>query len=488
MLGQVLGGMMGQVAVGRSIARAYGFVFGRIFTVLGLAWIGAVFYAGLALVMIRQIPDMQALHEAMLAGHAGAALWHVPVMLVSLLVVASIAIPLTREALDEGGEFVVAQFVLGARELRYFLALIRLGVILVAVLAAGALVTTETPAAAKLLAAHWPQLQPTLDRWPVVSGVQIGLGAVAGLIALVLALRFGFLLKAVAAVEHHASLRRAWALSRGNTLSILTVVLLVTIPAYIALFAVAYAVIGQPLLEAYRQLFATGATKSGAALLALYAAYGVAFAALAAFKMLLLVALMAGAGAEAYRELTADEDGGAIGHAIAPDDHRDREPVHHYHEDHGQQQSHAAEVVVHHEQEDGGGHRIGDGHAPADGYQTEFDHEVPNHDSQELVYAEPAHQEPTPDDQAAPTQVDECPGLGAAPLPYTSGGATMLIQQSYEYQHDDDESCDCQIHAMPAHAHDDPHDVQVIVHEPEPVTSLSASNTESERLLVLEQA
>lgn len=487
MLGQVLGGMMGKVAVGRSIARAYGFVFGRIFTVLGLAWIGAVFYAGLALVMIHQIPDMQALHEAMLAGHAGVALWHVPVVLVSLLVVASIAIPLTREALDEGGEFVFAQFVLGARELRYFLALIRLGVILIAVLAAGALVTTETPAAAKLLAAHWPQLQPTLDRWPVVSGVQIGLCAVAGLIALVLALRFGFLLKAVAAVEHHASLRRAWALSRGNTLRILTVVVLTAIPAYLALFGIAYALLGQPLLEAYRQLFATGTAKQGAALLALYAAHGAAFAALAAFKMLLLVGLMAGAGAEAYRELTADEDGGAIGHAVAYDDHRDQEPAHH-HLDHGQPESHAAEGVAHHEHEDGAFRRIDDGHASAGGYQTEFGHEVPNHDSQELVYAEPAHQEPTLGDQTAHTQADECPGLGAEPLPYTSGGATMLVQQSYEYQHDDDESCDCQIHAMPAHAHDDPHDLQAIVQEPEPVTSLSEPNTESERLSVLEHA
>ncbi len=501
MLGQVLGGVMSKVAVGRSVAHAYGFVFGRIFAVLGIAWMGAVLYAGLARIMIHQIPAMQALREASLAGHAAAALWHLPIVLVLLLIVASIAIPLTREALGEGGEFVFAQFVLGARELRYFLALIRLGVIVIAVLAAGAFALEQMPAAARLLAAHWPQIQPTLDQWPVVAGLQAGVCAGAMLLALVLVLRFGFLLRAVAAVEHRASLTRAWALSRGNTLRILMVVLLTAIPAYILLFAIAYALLGQPLFDAYREFLAAGAAQPGAALLALYGAHGAAFAGLAALKMLLLVGLMAGASAEAYRTLTADggegtaqeslhnHDDGAQHHHEEHhhDDHQGHAPAQSHHEDHDEHAVQAAEDVG----QDGTGHEELEHHAQEPAYE-------------EPAYEEPAHEEhareePAHGDHVPHAAIDAGARLDDEPVQYYAT-APEPAPPADQYQHDDDETCDCQVHAVPAQTHDDPHDAHAIELEPgdaarlgvaaaEPVMADEpAHSDEDENVLVLEPA
>jgi hypothetical protein len=411
-----------------------------------------------------------------LAGHAQAALWHVVTVLASFLVMASIAIPLTREALDEGGEFVFAQFVLGARELRYFLALIRLGVIMIAVLAAGVFAAAGIPAAAKLLAAHWPGLQGQFDHWPIVHGVQISICALAFLTALIAALRFGFLLKAVAAVEHRASLSRAWALSRGNTVRILMVVVLAAIPAYVVLFAIAYAFLGQPLLDAYRDAFAAGAAKPGAALLALYAARGAAFACLAALKLLLLVGLMAGASAEAYRTLTADEDDGAAHEAAARhheepalaaqdahhERHREEPAQEHGHEEHGHE-DHGHEETGHDDQ----GHH----HAAVE----------PALAAQEAE--EPLTQDPVREDTVFQAEGDVAYETEGEPVPRAA-----IIEpppQGYELQHDDDESCDCQIHATPVYVFDDPHDVHVI----EPVLAVEpVRSSEGEDIQVLEPA
>ncbi|MDE2350831.1 MAG: hypothetical protein KGL66_02980 [Alphaproteobacteria bacterium] len=472
MLGQVLGGMMGKLAVGRSIARAYGFLFGRIFTVLGIAWMGTVLYGGLALLTIRHLADLQTVHDATLAGHAWAALWHLAVVLVSLLIVASIAIPLTREALDEGGEFVFAQFVLGARELRYFLALIRLGVIVIAILAAGGFAASEIPAGAKWAAAQWPQLQTTFAHWPVVAGLQIGLCAAALLSALVLALRFGFLLKAVAAVEHRASLSRAWALSRGNTLRILLVVVLAAIPAYLVLFAIAYALVGQPLLDACRALLTTAiAAKPAAVLLALYAAHGGAFAALAALKLLLLVGLMAGAGAEAYRALTADEDDDGA-HEPAAHHHEapapSRHDVHHYEEPPPEEPHHeepalqAPEPVHHAAARDDEPASYAPVAVAAHGFAYEG---VP-------ATVTPAPAELPPEDEAvivAEASPDAVPGDEALALPDSVPG----------FQHDDDESCACGAHALPAHTPDDPHDAHIFDAEPEETPLAAAAAVHS---------
>ena len=463
---------MSKVAVGRSVARAYGFLFGRIFTVLGTAWMGAVLYAGLALVMIREIPAMQNIREAALAGLAEAALWHLAVVLASFLVMASIAIPLTREALDEGGEFVFAQFVLGAREMRYFLAVIRLGVIVIAVLAVGTFAAAEIPAAAKLLVAHWPGLQAQFDHWPIVHGVQIGICALAFLITLTVALRFGFLLKAVAAVERHASLLRAWTLSRGNTLRILMVVLLAVIPAYVVLFAVAYAFLGQPLLDAYRDAFAAGAAKPVAALLALYAAHGVAFGCLAALKLLLLVGLMAGASAEAYRTLTADEDDSAMHEGAAHNHHEERhhdehhqEPAHHHHdEDHGEHEAQTAEDQGHDEHGHEASRHAEDVQAPYDGHAPEYDHEEPENHPQELALEEAT------ENHVSHVLADG--GHGDESAQQAAADFAEPVRQSYQYEHDDDERCDCQTHAMPEHALDDPHDVHVIEPKPDEAASL----------------
>lgn len=328
---------MNKVSVGRSVARAYGFLFGRIFTIAGLSWVGALFYAALSFVLLQRVGTMQAesMREAAMAGHPQAALLHLAIAIGGLLIVAGIAIPLSRDALGERGEFKIAHFTIGGRELHYFLAMLRLYVFVIVLAAAGAFAVKYMPAGVAFATAQLPQLA----QWPVLHAAHIAVAVLIAVLILLAMLRFGFLLMPVAAVEEHASLARAWSLSSGNTLRILAVILAVLIPAYALLFAGEYALLGQPLLDAYRGLFAAW-PDGRVAILQFYMGHGGVFAAVAGVKLALVLSLLTGASAAAYRTLTGADEGamemsGMADHGHGMHGHDDRGHDAHGHEEHG---------------------------------------------------------------------------------------------------------------------------------------------------------
>lgn len=328
---------MNKVSVGRSIARAYGFLFGRIFTIAGLSWVGVLFYAALSFVLLQRMGAMpaEAVRAAAMAGHPQAALFHLAIALSGLLIVAGIAVSLSRAALGEGGGFKIAHFTIGGRELRYFLAMLRLYVLVIVLAAAGAFAVKYMPAGVEMATVQLPQLA----QWPVLHAAHIAVAALTAVLILFAMLRFGFLLIPVAAVEEHASLARAWSLSGGNTWRILAVMLAVLLPAYALLFAGEYALLGQPLLDAYRGLFAAWPNGRGA-VLQFYMGHGGIFAAGAGVKLALVLSLLTGAGAAAYRTLTgADESAmemsGMADRGHDMQGHDDRGHDVHGHEEHG---------------------------------------------------------------------------------------------------------------------------------------------------------
>src|SRR5471030_1348140 len=90
---------MQKIAVGKSIARAYGFLFGRIFQIIGLAWLPALIYACGYYLFLQNLPDMLPVDP-----HNGASLVHALELyatfgVVALLVHAVLSISLTQEAL-----------------------------------------------------------------------------------------------------------------------------------------------------------------------------------------------------------------------------------------------------------------------------------------------------------------------------------------------------------------------------------------------------
>jgi hypothetical protein len=200
---------------------------------------------------------------------------------------AVIAVPLTRQRFGLREERVAVHLVIGARELRLFFAFTRYYAVIAATLlafaiAAGVAISQGTQyAAAHGLAHAW--LGVPLQTW-----LNSAAAALAVLLFLAFAVRFGFLLDAIGAVEDRAKLTRARALSRNNFWRIALTLFIVTVPAGL-LFAACETTFG-------------GLTAGGQG-------YFVAPAETAKFVGVLTVALvvlhglLAGASATAYSEM-----------------------------------------------------------------------------------------------------------------------------------------------------------------------------------------
>ncbi len=118
---------MAKISVRHCVAQAYGLLFGQPFTLIGLTWLPALFYA-LATAWLIQRMDM-AMAAAVPSGDG--ILGQYALFYFALLVVATalfggtIAVSLTRQAFALREERVAAYLVIGARELRLFFALTR---------------------------------------------------------------------------------------------------------------------------------------------------------------------------------------------------------------------------------------------------------------------------------------------------------------------------------------------------------------------------
>jgi hypothetical protein len=308
---------MAKISVRHGIARAYGFLVGRLFQVLGLSWLPAVFYAVAATFLIQRMSGAMQSAVPSDAGLLGeyALFYLVALVVVTAFLGAVIAVPLTREAMSQHDEWAAAHFVVGPREGRMFFALLRFYAVVILALvalafAAGIAVTT---------AARYAEAQHLhLDWGGIRFQVWLNLGAalVAAAVFLVVAARLGFMLSPMAAAEKHVSLARAWHLSRGNFWRIAFTYLAVGLPAALLIVTCETSLGGLEMgktLPSGMQAFYTVQHDHIAV-----------FATILAAGLVVLQALFAGASASAYEEL-ADAAAYETAPAAAPVYH---EPAH----------------------------------------------------------------------------------------------------------------------------------------------------------------
>ena len=217
---------MQPIPVGETIAFAYRFLFARIGTIIGIAWLPAVLSSAASYLISTyaathraelEVGDPQAAMAYFLVSFAG--------LMVTVFAASVVAVAITRQVLGQGSSGMVLYFAAGRSEWRMFAANIRY------LLAIGALVGLATLIAmlAFLLAGV-----PLDGSEPVQPSAAIIL---AGLISLFVFLyafativRVGFLLPPSIAAEEKGGLRRSFELTKGNFWRVLAIMLALAFP------------------------------------------------------------------------------------------------------------------------------------------------------------------------------------------------------------------------------------------------------------------
>ncbi len=295
---------MAKISVRHSVAQAYGLLFGRPLTVIGLTWLPAVFYGVGADFLIHRMDAAMAVAVPSANGLFGqyAFFSFIALVVATAFYGAVIAVPLTRQAFGLHEEQVAVHLVVGAREFRLFFAFLRyyaIAVTALVVLAIGAGIAITQGlhyAATHGLPAVW-------HGYPLETWLNSLAGAITVITFAVLAVRYGFFLDAIGAVEDHAKLRRAASLSRGSFWSIATTLFVVGGPACLVLLACE---------------MTFGGLNLNLSSIGLAAADTTPFAGILAAGLMVLHTLMAGASAGAYSELAEQ----------AAQDSETYEPVH----------------------------------------------------------------------------------------------------------------------------------------------------------------
>jgi hypothetical protein len=276
---------MVRISVRHSVAAAYGLLFGRPFTVVGLTWLPAAFYAYAATYLIRHMNSVAALGAPGTTGRLGEFAYlpnFIALVAATALFGALISVSLSRHAFGMREEPAAAHLVFGMREFRLFLALLRyyalvVGSIVVFALVAGIAISQLTRNLSLPTVAITTQVAP-LETW--LNSVAATIASIFGLIC---AVRYGFFLPAIATVEDSARMGRARGLSQGNFWTLTAITLIVGGPAGILLVASEKTLVG---------LGIAGVS-----------ANALPFAAILTVGLIVLYALFAGASAAAYSEM-----------------------------------------------------------------------------------------------------------------------------------------------------------------------------------------
>jgi hypothetical protein len=280
---------MAKISVRHSVAQAYGLLFGRPLTVIGLTWLPAVFYAVGADFLIHRMDAAMAVAVPSANGLFGqyAFFYFIALVVATAFYGAVIAVPLTKQAFGLREEQAAVHLVVGAREFRLFFAFLRyyavaVTTLVVLAIGAGIAITQGMPyAAAHGLPAVW-------RGYPLETWLNSTAGAITVIIFSAIAVRYGFFLDAIASVEDHAKLRRAAQLSRGNFWPIATTLFVTGVPAFLVLLACE---------------MTFGGLNLNLSSLGLAAAETTPFAAILAAGLAVLHTLLAGASAGAYAEM-----------------------------------------------------------------------------------------------------------------------------------------------------------------------------------------
>jgi len=381
---------MQKIAVGKSIARAYGFLFGRIFQIIGLAWLPALIYAGGNYYFLQHLPASMPVASHNMAALGPTIGLYAAAGLAALLIHSVLAIALTQQALGVRKDVALAHFVIGPRELRLSLAWVRLYLIFIvgyvavialaiaASVAAGRVMgggasasvktTAATGAAAQALGTHASSAAVVFHGSPLFA-YAAGVVIFVLLVALILAiLRLAYLIAPVAAVDHHASLMESWRLTKGSAWRIVLVILGIFLPVAIVAGCAIWFLAGDGLAKAVHDMLAVPPPNSKI-LMQFESANAFVFACVGGIALVVMAALQAGATAAGYRMATghdeeeSEDDDALVAPLMAPAHHDDGHGGgHDDHDDHG------------HGGDDDHGHGAGhDDHGQGDGHDDHGD-------------------------------------------------------------------------------------------------------------------
>ena len=247
--------IMTKIPVGATIAQAYGFVFGRFFTLLGIVWLSWLVIAVGALFLMRQatvfstaitMRDFSAIGSVLLV--------LIPFYLITLILILMQYMGFTEQALGLRKGSPYFYFKLG--QPLWLLVLSFLLVILVFIgvgVAMGIAIALLTGAS-------------------VAIGGNIAGGLIVSLLAVVLycafiylTVRLTFLLAPAVVAENRIGLKRAWALGKGNFWRMFVIILAVMLPIFIVMGILMFTFLfrGMPLPPAGADPDAVGAISRG---------------------------------------------------------------------------------------------------------------------------------------------------------------------------------------------------------------------------------
>jgi hypothetical protein len=287
---------MNSVPVGDTILRAWGFAGRRILPLLGAAWLTTTFYGVALAYLLAKLSNTMLVWPRPDAGSFDnfALFYLFCIVVVTALANAVMAVPMSREALEPGGEWKSAYFSVAFREWLLFANLLLLYVVIIAVVSALVFggnvgIAVSTPMIGNdgiWRGINWP---------PIMEGALAAVAIGAGLF---LATRFGFFLSTIAVADAPTRLLQAWVFSRGNFWRLLAVGLGLILPLVAVGLLVEWAMFGLEFRAAVTALFSSPHDKLP--LFEMIRDHGGAIAAAWAIVLLVLNAIFAGAGAEAF--------------------------------------------------------------------------------------------------------------------------------------------------------------------------------------------
>jgi hypothetical protein len=205
---------MKKIPVGDTIASAYTFTFGHVGTVIGLIWLPLVVYTlGRFFVVDYYAAHLSQSGDPSAGGQATLVL--MGFWFVSLFFTAIIGVSLTRQAIAPRSGSIIAHFAVGPAELNYFLSLLAVFFVMLAVYIAAIVADLALGAVAGAI-------MGAVGAAAAIGG-KIMVYAIVGVIAaldiaalLYVGVRLAFLVAPVTVAEGKIDLIRAWQLTRGN--------------------------------------------------------------------------------------------------------------------------------------------------------------------------------------------------------------------------------------------------------------------------------
>jgi len=231
---------MNKLPVGETIGSAYGFTFGQIGAIIGLIWIPTLINAvGSFFIFGAYNGAMQQTSGdgmPMMAGpYVGLMFLY---FLVAFLLVAMMAVAITKQVLGLRSGTPFAYFSLGSAELRVFGGIFALYLLFVLFFLVFAIVVVVVGIVGSTLAKQSAAVAPLV-------GALVGLLAIAGFGAMIyIFVRLSFLFVPSAVVDGEFGLSRSWQLTAGNFWRIVVVGLAVMLPLLLVQGVSEYFILG----------------------------------------------------------------------------------------------------------------------------------------------------------------------------------------------------------------------------------------------------